>query len=294
MELKQVYIKFLSNTWEEYKLSRQYTSSMYLKICLFSNTHFPLLLSDSIHHVQGYFTQTALNKFEKTYKVSLLDLFGQEIELIKWRLMLSDATDVKEDPVNEHLANEKYTSYMNKEVKLIIEEFRINKHDKLDELFSENLHWDPDIKLQIARIHHSTLQNADVYKQADTKVKVKKSDAKSLFTKAIARKAHLRLVDLEKKYKHHRVRHWKQNVSPSCFIDKPFLPPEFDSDSGSETDSSLQKVIKRKSKYFEKQLVTKIYNKSGSQLFSQQFKIRSTRSRQSVNYEGKLEEDICI
>ena len=145
MELKDIIIKFLQNVNKGYQATDLSTDELKVSLWYFAKAHLPALIGSGKFHTSAYFTQNALTKFEKVKKPkkkrSFQSIFGRHIKVKKWRLEFWDTEE------NETEATEKSTSYMGKEIRLIIDEFQVDNSRKYDEGdFTKNLYQDLEIK----------------------------------------------------------------------------------------------------------------------------------------------------
>lgn len=116
--------------------------------CMVDNPHF--LVNDETHFIGAYLTKPAFDAYRKAFKVKITDSKSEYFIIEHWHLEL-----VKVD------SDEIYTSYADREVRLVIEKL---KHDPSSNLtantFVENLHRDNDFKLQIARMNLEEVREA--------------------------------------------------------------------------------------------------------------------------------------
>jgi hypothetical protein len=296
MELKNMVLQFLKQdgVWEE----RKDMKALSLKACSFpiggtyfdvandqgQYSSFPLLVTDGFHHIGAYFTHGAASVFSKKYKkMTLLDLQGAILKVTRWNLELTDVPPLRSGDPDEGLT-EKYTSYIGNEVRLVIHSFSIqNKQPELLEGFSDNLHWDTDIKLEIARMRHFALQEAAKFRDESNEI---------IKLRIKPKVAEAKVVDLLFLLNKPNRKKFSSKSEMSCFsLQSNFIPDIIEKVFKFVPNKSV--VAKRKSKYLAKKLASKDGSKGGAP-FIQHFKIRSTRNLQSHNYEAKEEEDIVV
>jgi len=168
-------------------------------------------------------------------------------------------------PLKTDEVYEKYTSYLGKEVRLIIQSFVLSDGEyEIDNGFNENLHWVPDIKIEIARIHHFDLQ--------EVASKSKRLLGKSPKIMMRQWKTHFKVVDL---MRHRKKKTYRQVKTISSYSNNsnyvpPFVP---------NRDMGMLQMVRRKSKYISRQLIIEANTSIKSESkFTQNLRISPTRS----------------
>lgn len=109
-----------------------------------------MLICDQSHYIGGYLTKEAFDKYSKSSKVLVIESEGHFFKIDDWHLELVDVD-----------SQDVHTSYLDREVRLIIKSFTLTK-EGLSRGFVENLHRDNDVKLHISNYGFKELQEVSV------------------------------------------------------------------------------------------------------------------------------------
>jgi len=98
------------------------------------------LIADHSHYIGAYLTSGALDKYSKSNKTVLIsESEGSHFKIDDWHLELVDVD-----------SQDVHTSYLDREIRLVIKSLSLTKDSTLDKSYVENLHRDNDVKLHIS------------------------------------------------------------------------------------------------------------------------------------------------
>lgn len=143
-ELKQLFMKFLACDGNFSKVPAEYKKPMLVKV--FRAQPF-VFIQDKEHYCTGYFSPRAMKKFQQECNFPLTDLVAKTLKIEKFKLEMSYVSDNEYNPV----------SYMNREIKFIIEDFSLSRYLKKGvdvNRFVVNMCLDDHVKLSIAHFIH--------------------------------------------------------------------------------------------------------------------------------------------
>lgn len=145
-ELKKLHIAFLEAGCDFSKVPSELKVPMLVKVF---RTEPYFYVNDKTHYVSGYFTDKAMKSFQNSSKKSMADLKGDTLKITKFSLQLND------------LGNDEFThtSFMGKEIRLIIEDFTLSRYLKSGKdvnKFVVNMCRDDEVKLHMAIHQYKT------------------------------------------------------------------------------------------------------------------------------------------
>jgi hypothetical protein len=142
-------MKFLACDGNFSKVPNEYKKPMLVKV--FRTKPF-LFIQDKEHYCTGYFSDKAMKKFHREFDFPLTDLQAKTLKIEKFKLEMSFVSDQSHNPV----------SYLNREVRFIIEDFSLSRYLKKGtevNRFVINMCKDEHIKLSMAHfIHHTKMK----------------------------------------------------------------------------------------------------------------------------------------
>ena len=142
---KELVLDFLKNdgVWDNVKKANK---APFLASVFVDNPQF--ILSDQNQFIGAYLTKQAFYGYRKKNNQSITKSKGVTYQVTDWQLEF-----VKVD------SEEVYTSYSDREVRLIIHEMKVNLGAQLGpDQFVDNIHRDNDVKLQIARLNQDEIR----------------------------------------------------------------------------------------------------------------------------------------
>ena len=160
-QIKELFLEFLKQGCNFDKLSAKFKKPMLVKVF---RTQPYLYVSDKENYLTGYFPKSAMKKFQELHELSIDELKGKTLRVEKFRLELNTLNP------NEH----SLVSYLNKEVRLVIEEFSLSrplKRGKDVNKYVVNICRDDEVKMAMAKYdHQERVKNGD-FKSLDDYLK---------------------------------------------------------------------------------------------------------------------------
>ena len=143
-ELKELFMKFLACDGNFSKVPAEYKKPMLVKVF---RTEPYVFIQDKEHYCTGYFSPRALKKFHQEFDFPLTDLKAKTLKIEKFKLEMNFVTEDNYNPV----------SYLNREIKFIIEDFSLSRYLKKGtevNRFVVNMCKDEHVMLSIAHFIH--------------------------------------------------------------------------------------------------------------------------------------------